>query len=509
LQLQISHATKGQNVSNTNTQSGSASPTPRDFSKAWVRPFIAALIVTALLIVERLQVDWSADCSLSGGSACDTDAFANVFAWLPVALTYAVFHIWGARHFTERTSPLKIGLKRSAGIAVYTALQLLPVPGWYLWFAGIAGGFIISLTVIGLVVAPAVGAMTAGFCAGLILAAFAGPPLKGMTGKQLKPFFWNYGLGGGIGALILAVGQVIFDPAFAYLAGPENPWLTATGALATILAVGVVMSYFGERAWRRAGLVESEQSLQLKHLGWAAALAALLIVPSHFMVKNNVTVFGKNGERFPLVAQVLRGNKPAIDTPFLLGGLNYVGRREDVERREIIQRSRMEHTVHNKGTASEVTESKTVYDGLTQWRLTDKTSAPGEAIYVTADRSAQMIEQECLPDVSVGDTFCVRSDAVERDNLKKTFAIAVEEDGFLLSEKVPEALLGVRIAAQTPDVRDKKTWKLTYCRLNLVNVTAAKFSAHQVIPCTADWVSTARALRRRLEGDFAAIQSKP
>jgi hypothetical protein len=111
--------------------------------------------------------------------------------------------------------------------------------------------------------------------------------------------------------------------------------------------------------------------------------------------------------------------------------------------------------------------------------------------------------------VSVGDTFCVRPDAVERDNLKKTFAIAVEEDGFLLSEKVPEALLGVRIAAQTPDVRDKKTWKLTYCRLNLVNVTAAKFSAHQVIPCTADWVSTARALRRRLEGDFAAIQSKP
>jgi hypothetical protein len=477
--------------------------------KVWLRPVHAALIVIAIMMIERLQVDWSADCSLSGGSACDADVFANVFAWLPAALTYAVFHIWGARHLVENSPGIKAGLKRGAGIMVYTALQLLPIPGWYLWFAGLAGGFIISLTVIGLVVAPFVGALTAGFCAGLVLAAFAGPPLNSMTGKQLKRFFWNYGLGGGFGALILAVGQVIFDPAFAHFARPENPWLTATGALATILAVGVVMSCFGVRAWRRAELVESEQSLQLKHFGWTAALAALLIAPSHLMVKNSVTVFGKDGERFPLLAGVLRGNKPAIDTPFLLSGLNYVGRREYVERREIIQRSRMEYTVLNKGTASEVTESRTAYDGVEQWQLTDTAAPQGEYILITADQSARMVEQECLPDVVAGDMFCVRPEAVERDNLKKTFAIAEEEDGFLLSEKALDASLGVRIAAQTPDVRDKKTWKLIYCRLNLVNVTTAKLSASQVIPCTADWVSAANALRTRLEGDFAGVQPKP
>lgn len=371
---------------------------------------MAALVVIAFLMVERLQVDWSADCTLKSGNACDADIFANLFAWLPAALTYAGFHIWGARHLIETPSPAKSAFKRGAGIVVYTALQLLPVPGWYLFYVGIAGGFIISLTVIGLIVAPAVGAMTAGFSAGLILAGFAGPPLKDMTGKQLKTFFWNYGLGGCFGALILAVGQVIFDPAFAHVARPQNPWLTALGALAVILAVGIVTSYFGIRAWTRAQLVQGEQNLQIKQLSAVAALAAFLILPSHLMVKNSVTVFGKDGERFPLLAGVLRGNKPAIDTPFLLAGLRYVGRREDVERREIIQRSRMESTVLNKGTASEVTVGKTVYDGLTQWRLTDKTSTLGEAIYVTADQSARMIEQECLPDVTAGDTFCVRSD---------------------------------------------------------------------------------------------------
>jgi hypothetical protein len=478
-------------------------------SKVWLRPIHAALIVMAVMMIERLQVDWSADCSLSGADACDADVFANLFAWLPAALAYAVFHIWGARHLIENSSPSKSALKRSAGIVVYTALQLLPVPGWYLWFAGIAGGFIISLTVVGLVVAPFVGAMTAGFCAGLILAAFAGPPLIGMTGKQLRPLFWNYGLGAAFGALVLAVGQIIFDPAFVSIGGPQHPWLTVSGALATVLGTGTLMSYFSERAWRRAGQVQSDSHLTLKHLSWTTAVAVLLVLPSHLMVRNSVTVFGKNGERFPLIAGILRGNKPAIDTPFVLGGITYIGRREYVERREIIQRARMAYTVLKKGTASEVNEGKTVYDRVEQWQLTDTAAPQGEYILITADQSARMMEQECLPDVMAGDAFCVRPEAVERDALKKTFPIAEEEDGFLLSEKEPDAALGVRIAAQTSDVRDRKTWILIYCRLNLVNVTAAKFSVSQIIPCTADWVADAKTLRARIERDFRAENPKP
>lgn len=496
-------------LSDVNEAASAQIQNTRNIWKAWVLPIAAALIVTAIMMIERLQVDWSADCTLAGNGACDDDLFANLFAWLPAALTYAVFHIWGARELTVRTQPILSGLKRLVGIAVYVGIQLLPVPGWYLWYAGLAGGFLITLTVIGVVVAPFVGAMTAGFCAGVLLAAFAGPALNGLQGKQIKHLFWNYGLGGAFGALILSVGQFVFDPAFGHVAGPQNPWLTAFGALGTVLAVGVVMSSFGYSGWQRAKLLHNTRGLGFQHLWWVVALAALLVLPTHFMVKQSLTVFGRDGFPVPVIASALRGNKPAIDTPFVLGGLNYVGRREDVERREVIQRSRMEYTVLNKGTAKEVTESKTVYDGLEQWRLTDKTSSLGESVYITADQSSRMTEQECLPDITAGESFCVRPEPVERDDIKKTFAIAEDEDGFLLSEKARDASLGVRIAAQTPDVRDKKTWKMIYCRLNVVNVTSANFSAHQVIPCTADWVATAKAMRTRLEGDFRAVQPKP
>ncbi len=494
-------------MSDVNEAASTQIQNTRNIWKAWVLPVAAALIVTAIMMVERLQVDWSADCTLAGNGACDDDMFADLFAWLPAALTYAVFHIWGARILTVRTQPILSDLKRLVGIAVYVGLQLLPVPGWYLWYAGLAGGFLITLTVIGLVIAPFVGAMTAGFCAGVLLAAFAGPALNGLQGKQIKHLFWNYGLGGAFGALILSVGQFVFDPAFGHVAGPQNPWLTALGALGTVLAVGVVMSSFGYSAWQRAGLLPDTRGLGFQHLWWAVALAALLVLPIHFMVKQNMTVFRRDGFPVPVIAAALRGNKPAIDTPFVLGGLTYVGRREDVERREVIQRQWMEYTVLNKGTVSEVTESKTVNDGLEQWRLTDVTSSIGEPVLITADQSSRMVEQECLPDVAAGDRFCVRPEPVERDDIKKTFAVAEEEDGFLLSDKAPDASLGVRIAAQTPDVRDKKTWKMIYCRLNVVNVTSAKFSVSQVIPCTVDWVAQAKALRMRVESDFGAKKS--
>jgi hypothetical protein len=496
-------------VSEPNDHRSAKSLTQSDMLHAWIFPIAAALIVSAIMMIERLQVDWTADCTLSSNSDCDTDIFANLFAWLPAAFTYAIFHILGARRLIETSSPVKSALKRGVGIVVYAALQLLPVPGWYLFYAGVAGGILISLTVIGLLIAPLVGVLTAGFCAGLILAAFVGAPLLQMTGKQLWALFWNYGLGATFGTLILSLGQAAFDPAFIYLAQPQHPWLTILGALATILAVGIVMSWWGLRAWRRAGLVQYEQGLQIKDLSIVATLGALLILPSHILVQNKITVFGKDGERFPALAGVLRGNKPAIDTPFVLGGLNYVGQRRYVERREVVQRSRMQYTVLNKGQANEVTESATVYDSFVQWQMTDIASPPHEYILVTADQSSRMVEQECLSDATTVETFCVIPSPPYRDELKKAFAVAEDEDGFLLSEKAPDASLGVRIAAQTADVRDRKTWELIYCRLNLVNVTSAKFSASQIIPCNADWVSIANALRTRLEADFNVVQPKP
>ena len=41
-----------------------------------------------------------------------------------------------------------------------------------------------------------------------------------------------------------------------------------------------------------------------------------------------------------------------------------------------------------------------------------------------------------------------------------------------------------------------------FCRLNLVSVTQAKFSVHQIILCDADWLAEARRVRTYVEGLF-------
>jgi hypothetical protein len=209
-------------VFHVNDQPNTKTLSAEQLWKAWVRPVLVALLVMVFMLIERLQVDWTASCSLQAGGSCEDDVFASFFAWLPAALAYAVFHIWGARHLVPDASPVR----RVVGIAVYLVPQLLP---------------------------------------------------------QGEP----------------------------------------------------------------------------------------------------------------------------------------------------------------------------------------------------------------------------------REMLLRNVAIAESEDGFLLSNSAPDAALGLRIQSQSSDMRDRTSWKLIYCRLNLTHVTTAKFSVSQVIPCKADWISEARSLRQQLERDFLAAAAKP
>jgi hypothetical protein len=123
-------------------------------------------------------------------------------------------------------------------LGVFISINLFPVPGWYLVYGGIAGGFAITLTVIGFAIAPAVGVLVAGFCAGIILSLFAGPTLTFIKWAQWKTLLWGYDLGGALGAGALVLGQVMFDPALANTFGANMPWLTALGTLGTVLLLG-------------------------------------------------------------------------------------------------------------------------------------------------------------------------------------------------------------------------------------------------------------------------------
>ncbi|MGL4490144.1 MAG: hypothetical protein ACRCU5_11950, partial [Rhizobiaceae bacterium] len=107
----------------------------------------------------------------------------EIFGWLPVPLTDGIFHIWGARRLVEGASA-KATLLRILAVGIFIAINLFPAPGLCLFYVGVAGGIGINLTVIGMVVAPVVGVLVTGFCAGLLLGLLAGMPTPSMNGPD-------------------------------------------------------------------------------------------------------------------------------------------------------------------------------------------------------------------------------------------------------------------------------------------------------------------------------------
>jgi hypothetical protein len=482
--------------------------TNRDIWHAWVLPIIAALLVAAVLVVERLQVDWTAACSTIGDKVCNDNPFLEIFGWLPVPLTFGIFHIWGARRLVDGASA-KATLLRILAVGIFIAINLFPVPGLYLFYAGVAGGIAISLTVIGVVVAPVIGVLVAGVCAGLLLGLLTGMPIPSMTWAKWKTLLLGYCLGGGVGAGVLALGQIVFDPSLGNTFGADMPWLTAVGTLVTVLVVGVITSVFAWRGWLRAALIPAAAQPARSNFAWPAALAALLVVPVHMLVSQELTIFRRDGAPLPAVAAMLRGHKPGISTEIALAGLAYTGPRSLVAKREITRRMRLETVRVNVGTRYEGNSGRDVQDRFEQWELYDTARPGAENITVTADKSSLQVTHECEPGLIALEEFCFRDTFATRKDLLKTITIAYPEEVFLISPRAPDAALGVRFDARKEQGPDKRNWARLYCRLNLVSVTQARFSVMQIIPCDADWVSIATQLRARLEQDFAPRVAGP
>ena len=88
---------------------------------------------------------------------------------------------------------------------------------------------------------------------------------------------------------------------------------------------------------------------------------------------------------------------------------------------------------------------------------------------------------------------------------EQTRALAEDgEDGFDFSGTVQNAVLGIRYDVRTQEIGSGEFLGRIYCRLNLVNVTPAALSVHQIIPCNADWVAEEKIVRAYVESLFAA-----
>jgi hypothetical protein len=76
----------------------SAAPSKRVVMSAGVVPTIVALVVAAIMIIERLQVDWTASCALVANvpQSCGLQFYEQFFSILLPSFAFAVAHILSA-----------------------------------------------------------------------------------------------------------------------------------------------------------------------------------------------------------------------------------------------------------------------------------------------------------------------------------------------------------------------------------------------------------------------------
>jgi hypothetical protein len=156
-------------------------------------------------------VDWTASCALVANvpQSCGLQFYEQFFSILLPSFAFAVAHIIGAAALYSGGGTSRARGERAAKLAVFTAIHVFPAFGWYLFYVGLAAGFLISVTIIGLVVAPFVGAMAAGFVSGTLLALAAGPSPRTLGSSGWKRLVWFYGLASALGPIVLFGGPLL------------------------------------------------------------------------------------------------------------------------------------------------------------------------------------------------------------------------------------------------------------------------------------------------------------
>jgi hypothetical protein len=482
-----------------------ARPTRSAIWRAFVWPTIAALVVAAIIIIERLQVDWTAACSLGDANSCRDETFSTFFAWVPAAFVFGLAHIAGAAALYSGSNTSAAITERVAKLTAYFAIHVFPAFGWYFFYVGLAAGFLISLTVVGLIVAFPVGAVAAGFVAGLLLALAAGPSVRSVDHAGWKRLLLGYGVGSAVGTLVLISGQGLFDPAFGFLAGPDRPWLTAAGALGAVALSCILLWVAALKANYPSIRVLGNQDFR-SAVGTIGLVAIVLVLPVHLMVRDGATVFPRNGGLLAPVASYIRGNKPPIASTLALAGLRYAGPRSAVLEREMTSRARTETITLHKGTDKEANWGSTVYDPYQQWRIKAPETPGRESLYVIADAGGIQQRLYCVPAVYDRQVCQISPNLpIPPDVTEETRALAYDgEDGYEFITANKNASLAIRYVAMTQgEGSAESSWGRLYCRLNLVNVTSAALSVHQIIPCNADWVAEEKRVRAYVESLFA------
>jgi hypothetical protein len=478
----------------------------RDVLISGLLPTLAAMVAASILYIERVQLDWAADCNAPG--VCDS-AFTlatpnDMSAWLIPIFVFAIFHAMLVRYPAEIEVPR---LNRTLRVLIFFAISCFPFFLWFLFFAGVAFGFLAAITIVGLPFMFLVGVMGGGLVAGVVLAVAAGPSFKHATWPVWKSLVWRYGKANLLATAVFAGGNLLFDPQFSWIT-PEHPGIGAFGVIAnTALACMIISRFVLTGADSGASIVPTH--IWRKTYATVAAASVFLMLAAQVMVSYGATVFARTDSFAETVVAFVRANKPPSTTKLLLAGFDFVGDRAIITDRGVASRSRTVCETQGAGTDTETSLCNNVVDVYSEWQV----RFPGlntEYLFITADGGGgETVKLYCQPkedriELCLLDTF--QSSNLNTAESERRVAYN-SEDAFEFSIEDPETSLAIRYDANTQaDGTQPNQWKRIYCRLNLVNVGAAKFSVHQIVPCSSNWEETAKQIRIYVDGLFVSVK---
>lgn len=462
-----------------------------------VWPTLVALLVAAILVIERAPLDWTVDCNLA--EHCPEFDGRIGAAWLPAAFAFGLAHVAGASTLPFKHQPSLV--MRSVRLLIFAAVHFFPFFGAYILFSGAAFGFVAAITIVGFPFVLPAGVLGAGLTAGICLALAAGPSPS--PAARWRKVLTRYAIGSAIATSVLTLGCLLFDPSAGNFFDPENPGLTA---FIILLCIGLACTL----GWTMALSVHWSIFNIATSNAFRAAIAIVVLTSCIFalcvqvFVRNEWTVFPERPVWTAPVANHIREGRPLSKEYILLGGLQFIGERALVVSREMTVRSEMESRTDHKGTDKEVNVFWSVDKSFMQWLLAFRDSVnPTEPLYVVADSGGILMSLVCGPNPN----YCERPGPGKSDasKIEVDRAVALDDgDAYQFDSGLIGAALAITYDRTTQSEESKpEQWGRLYCRLNVLNVTSANLSATQVIPCDTDWKAEAQKVRIYVESLFA------
>jgi hypothetical protein len=480
------------------------SPSAEDVWRSGVIPTVAALVATGVMIVERMQVDWTADCSVPGiCNALQTNmSGGELLSGLTGLLIFSILHAALRRHPAAIAPAVP---DRMARVMIFALGSLYPFFGWYLLYVGIGIGFLTAVTIIGLVVAIPAGVIGAAWFGGIVLGLAAGPSFT--AGWTIwRKHLLCYANAAAIAGTLLVLAQFAFDPQFSRL-GPVQPWFNAAGLLiATGLACCVVWISGLTNRWF---VPRFENSPNMRRAVMAVASGVLaVLIPTVGGIAAGFKPLDALGEWSAPATAFVRGYKPPSGARLQLAGLEYIGPRSGIIAQGGQRRDRL---MSEYDATTGTRRGWTVTDRVVLWRIAPPVDRQQE-VHVVADEGGTPENLHCLP-LENTRRMCTQDPFAARDQMPESVKRRVGfggEEAYELSVSMDNAALGVRwdVRKRTEGMMRPQDWPRLYCRIVLIDVTPARLSVHQLWPCDALWEAQAELLQTYTEGLFrpASIQ---